>query len=191
MSCRALLGGIALLGVLHVPSYGQDLLPREIRVVDQGCIERKVIQCMAIGTAGINLICGDGFSKKGGQCWFTSPSIFLRDRVHSPISNPALNDLTFDEGARFHNRRNNLFQMIPQIDQCRTIVEAFPSAYGTENCLKPLAEERILNALTIELRDLVKQLCHLSGDPECVDDEVPVEAASPDAPPTSATQAPS
>lgn len=196
MSCRALLGSIALFGALHVPSYGQDLLPKEILIVDQGCIERKVIQCLAIGVDFYfytnKIKCGEGGAKQKNKnnCLFTSPNVFIRNNIASKISNAHTTDLTFEEAQLFTRTRDLLISQIPRIEQCRAIVEAFPSAYGTENCLKPLAEERILNALTIELRDLVKQLCHRSGDPECVDDEVPVEAASPDTPPPDTSQTP-
>ena len=174
----------ALVCVAFAPAYGQGLLQSEIMVVDQACIERKVIQCLSIGHEegpGFSP-CPDGTVKsgKGGQekCLTLGPGVFAERYLKSTTEMKPDQVMTEKQAREFKNDVIDIAKHRERIEECRLIAESFPSAFGGQNCLRPLAEERTLNALTIELRDLVGQLCHLAKHPDCVDDAVPAESTA-------------
>jgi hypothetical protein len=90
----------------------------------------------------------------GDYCKFRDIDVLLKavTNHYSPIQlkdNNAVTLISKDYDLAYNN--------------CKTLVENFPSQYApkgfTQSCLKPLAQERLLNAIGIEIKRLRSSEC--------------------------------
>ena len=160
---RATITAIALLMFWLSPGWAEDVRDKEIMVVDQACIERKVTSCLL-----------DLFSKMphsmdvffGAGC----PPGIERYQVVS-VNNKNMALCKYTDMSAVVNRPWN--ELEPRLSECRKKAEGLPSFYGP-NCLRPLAQERMINAMNVELKRLSRQLCDASGGSKCNElDKVP------------------
>ena len=144
--------------LLSLPTaQAQDVRDNEIMIVDEACVEQKITKCIIDLTPEESIRRGDkcplgmGFLRNTPNyrklCKFTDPVLLMNNR--------------WDD---FENR----------LTKCKKRVENFPSQYGSPSCLRPLAQERIINALNVEIKRLSRQLCAASGGSKCEElDRVP------------------
>lgn len=140
--------------VLTVASsvHAQDVRDREIMVVDQRCIEEKLVACV------LEKIPSTPIGPKG-RCGPVRTKVREDNRWYCKTTNIAV--VAEQDTIRY-------------LQDCKPIVENFPSYPGTKSCLKPLAQERLLNAISSDLKYLIQERCRASGDPKCQElDKVP------------------
>lgn len=147
------------------PVLAEDVRDQEIMVIDQNCVEQKVTSCLI-----------DSFSKRGYKSNHFSSGCPKGSQPYGLSHNNDTNQYTvicqFTDIAAVIARPWD--ELGPIISECRNKAEGLPSQYGSVSCLRPLAQERIINALNVELKRLSRQLCDASGGSKCVElDKVP------------------
>lgn len=153
-----------VLAMLWSPSaWADDVRNNEILIVDQGCIERKVADCVADSlqvSKPKNEACPEG-----------------SDASDKPHAYPNFRFCKFNTPASVISYALTLGSGISTIEailpKCKMLAENFPSGYGPESCLKPLAQERLINAVNVELKRLTPGQCTGSKCDEL--DKVPAQ----------------
>ena len=150
------------IGLTAVPVQAADVRDDEIMVVDQKCIEQKIANCLV--ESKIYEVPPKDPGWLGARCLFGTTQIGRTNDgllICQPNDIHAALELPWERAG-------------PIFAACRQKVESLPSYYGSPNCLKPLAQERIINALNVEIKRLSRQLCDASGGSKCAElDTVP------------------
>lgn len=140
----------------------QDIRSNEVYILDQSCVEKKIIYCLIDNITiphGIgNIKCQANLEMKkssfGYYCKFKDIDTIMKaiNNYYSPLL----------------LRNNNAVILTPEnydlaYNNCKTLVGNFPTQYSpngfTQSCLKPLAQERLLNAIGIEIKRLRSNKC--------------------------------
>ncbi len=145
---------------------------QEVMVVDQQCVESKVLACMKewklagksalsprrptcpAGTRVVELGRRGDFTDY--ECHFEAPAFLSQGR----------GSVTAEELRTFHET----------LRHCSTIAEAFPGSLSyvpNDSCLRPLRANELVGIWRDEVRALFKQLCAVSGSAKCLELDTP------------------
>ena len=157
------ISAIALTILWSQSAWAEDVRNKEILIVDQGCVERKVADCVADSLQ---------VSKpKSEACPEGS------DTSDKPHTYPTFRFCKFNNPASLVNytltQSSGISAIEAALPKCKMLAENFPSGYGSESCLKPLAQERLINAVNVELKRLTPGQCTGSKCDEL--DKVPAQ----------------
>ncbi|TLX16248.1 hypothetical protein [Rhizobium sp. MHM7A] len=159
--------GMVVMSMSASASYAQDVSSKEILVMDEGCKQQKIAACVAATKKYV-------FTGKTNKCPQYN-DLGQRKNDEGKDVYAVVEDNNYVMHCEFKN--NQTVQDSPfyiqVVQHCKTVVENLPATDGN-SCLKPLAQERIANAIGTDFKHLIKQLCAVSGNPKCDElDKVP------------------
>lgn len=174
---------IALLVLSFASAQAEDIRDKEIMIVDQACVERKIANCIAdawtIATSK-KIACEDKMVSVGDapKQWYGDAHLCRYTDMTALIETVriAYERKQFRTDAEKANNEAVKERFKSDLAICMMMAENFPSLYNPsrpENCLKPLAQERLINAVNVELKQLTSGQCSGSKCDEL--DKVPVQ----------------
>lgn len=165
------------------PAWAEDVRDKEIMVVDQACVERKIANCIADAWAiptSSKIACEDKMVSIGAapKQWFGDAHMCRYTDMAALIETvrTAYEKKSFKNDSEKANNETVKERFKSDLSICKMMAENFPSLYEPsrpENCLKPLAQERLINAVNVELKRLTPGQCTGSKCEEL--DKVPAQ----------------